>query len=93
MLLACDNAMCEAPWVGAGGLVVWAISDGGPVPGLFTDRLLVACNAECLQRALAGRAGRRWSPPMAVGAWLDALREAVTLDPGECPIGQFASAF
>jgi hypothetical protein len=89
--LACDSPVCSVPWVTRTGLVSWAISDDPPSCTLFADRVVVACGRECLAEALnaCGRGRRRWSQPMAVDAWLDALRDSLDCDPERTPIGEF----
>ena len=91
--LSCDNPMCSSAWVTGSGLVVWALEDDRPSGSRFTDRLLVACSANCLRSALHDRGrGHRWSEPMPVADWLDALRASMELDPLSTPIGGFAGA-
>ena len=87
--LSCDNPMCSSAWVSGTGLVVWAIEDHTPSGSRFTDRLLVACSADCLRLTLHDRGrGHRWSKPMPVSDWLDALRASIELDPLRTPIGE-----
>ena len=93
----CDNPACDRAWVTGSGLICWALSDGVTVGTLFTDRLLVACNAECLAAAQQAKRERAvwddrprpyWSEPETVERWLDALRESLSLDPATTPVGE-----
>jgi hypothetical protein len=90
-LLSCDNPACSTSWVTRDGLVCWEVSEAGPVPSLFVDRLLVACSTACLREAQR-RIRRRWSEPMPAGAWLEAIRNSLEMDPASTPIGALASA-
>ena len=48
---------------------------------------------DCLRSAQHDRGrGHRWSEPLPVGDWLDALRTSIDLVPVRTPIGEFASA-
>ena len=90
---SCDNPSCSSAWVSGTGLVVWSLTNDSPSGSRFTDRLLVACSADCLGSALHARGrGHRWSEPTPVVVWLDALRASLELDPETTPIGEFAGA-
>jgi hypothetical protein len=89
-LLACDNPDCAAPWVTATGLVAWELPANGPRHRLFTERLLIACDAACLQRAQARQRLRTWSEPITVGEWLGLLNASIALDPLTTEIGDVA---
>jgi hypothetical protein len=91
--LNCDNPNCAMAWLTREGLVVWSLAEGRPQSSRFTDRLLVACSRSCLDAAKHAHApGSRWSTPMGAGAFLDALRASVELDPETTRIGAFAGA-
>jgi hypothetical protein len=90
--LSCDNPACDAPWVTGTGLVCWAIAGTAPTGSRFTDRLLVACDPACLAAAQRARRHGRWSAPMPVRDWLEAVRRSLDLDPHTTPIGAFAGA-
>jgi hypothetical protein len=49
--ITCDNPVCDRPWVTGSGLMCWALSDDVWVGSLFTDRILIGCDAECLATA------------------------------------------
>jgi hypothetical protein len=50
-----------------------------------------ACSPACLRSALDAQGHRRrWSEPMAVADWLNALRAWIDRDPEQTPIGEFA---
>ena len=88
--LSCDSPACFAPWVTGTGLLVWTIEDAIPSSSRFTERLIIACSPDCLRSALDARGhGHRWSEPMPVADWLDALRASLDADPVNTPIGEF----
>lgn len=93
----CDNPECDRPWVTGSGLICWSLHDEVPLSTLFTDRLLIACDATCLATAQQARRERAvwrdepkpyWSEPERVDRWLDALRESLTRDPASTPVGE-----
>jgi hypothetical protein len=91
--LSCDTPACASALVTGAGLVVGTIAGDTPSGSRFTDCLLVACSADCLRPALHARGrGHRWSEPLKVADWLDALRASIALDPVSTPIGEFAGA-
>ncbi|MCA9878174.1 MAG: hypothetical protein KC442_10340 [Thermomicrobiales bacterium] len=101
VFLHCDNPACDRPWVTGTGLVCWALHDEVPLGTLFTERLLIACDASCLAAAQAAQRKRAawedrprpyWSEPETVERWLDALRESLTRDPETTPVGELAPA-
>ena len=84
--------MCVSAWVIGAGLVTWAVTEIATSTSLFTDRLLVACSTDCLGIAqhAHGRGRHRWSEPMPVAEWLNALRASLEFDPVSTPIGELA---
>lgn len=90
--LHCDNPGCFVPWVTGAGVIVWELADDRPSGSRFSERFLVGCSPACLHAAMDAhvRSRRRWSEPMQVGDWLDALRSSIDVDPITTPIGTFA---
>jgi hypothetical protein len=89
--LSCDNPACSSAWVTGAGLIVRVIAGDTPSGSRLSDTLIAACSPACLRSALDAQGHRRrWSEPMAVADWLNALRAWIDRDPEQTPIGEFA---
>lgn len=89
VLLSCDNPDCDSAWLTSDGLLCWAVSRTGPEQSLFVDRILFACDLECLTCAQQSCRWRhqRWSEPAPIATWIREMVEALTTDPTSTGIG------